>query len=332
MDRVSINDFHHSMLQFGTKMAFQMDVANTLNGTISVPLLTCKGREDGPIIFAVAGVHGDEFEGMEAIRKVYETLNPNEMKGVFIGVPVSNPWAYDSQTRESSPHIDGKNLARVFPGNANGSPTEILAHHLLELVLRNVTKEDLFIDFHSAGTKYRYVPMVGYRNVKNESINSSREAVRRFGIPNIWLIPNDSGPFNAETAKRGIPTVGTEITGQGGCLDEDVDLYQNGLMNLLRYKGIVPGEKPKYVDNTTYQTDWMLVNSCGFFKSLNTLGSQVVKNQLIGVITDSYGEIIEEIRSNHNGFVWAVRTFSSIRENDISFLIAYENGSDNSEI
>ncbi|MBV9281046.1 MAG: succinylglutamate desuccinylase/aspartoacylase family protein [Chloroflexi bacterium] len=319
---ISVEDFHHSQLAAGSKRCWRMTVADSLLGAISVPLLTCKGG-DGRVVLAMAGIHGDEFEGMAAIRQLFHSLDPEDMRGTFLGVPISNPFAYEAQTRESPATVDGKNLARVFPGKDDGTPTEVLASRLFHFVLRNLTGADLFVDLHSAGTRYVYLPMVGYRDVETQALTSSIEAARCFGIDNVWIIPDAPGPLNAETARRGIPTIGTEVRGQGGCAPEDVDLYARGLRNCLRYRGILPGGPPPTVTSKAMMTRWVHVCRSGFFVPAVRLGSRVERDQLLATVIDAYGEPLEEVRAEREGQIWAVRTFATVHRDDIAFILAH---------
>jgi predicted deacylase len=322
METIALAEFHHSELKPGSKQCRQLCVAESLNGAITVPLLTCRGSHVGPVMLVVAGVHGDEFEGMAAIRHTFAQLDPTRMRGTFVALPVANPWAFDSQTRESPAAVDGKNLARVFPGNDQGSPTDRLAGSLFRFVLRNLTDADLLIDLHSGGLRYRYLPMVGYRHIAGPSLAPSIEAARHFGIDRMWTIPDARGPLNAETARAGIPTIGTEITGQGGCLEDDAALYAGGLLNCLRYLGILEGTPPPRSTANALETCWLHVTLHGIFTPSVDLGNRVETGQLLATVVDSYGEIREELRAEQAGYIWALRTFPSVRPGDIAFMMA----------
>ena len=89
------------------------------DGKLSMPVLAARGAESGQTLITTAGVHGDEYEGMEAIYRVFEALNPKEMKGTFIALPILTLPAFWLGIR-SNP-IDLKNMARVFPGDRNGT-------------------------------------------------------------------------------------------------------------------------------------------------------------------------------------------------------------------
>src|SRR5215213_5563492 len=209
-----------------------------LGEAIILRALVAVGWEPGPTLMVVASVHGDEYEGMAAIREVFADLDPATMKGSFLAIPVANPLAYAARSRSTPSEVDGLNLARVFPGDAGGTVTQRLAHHLLSLVERIVGAGDLFVDLHSRSADVAFAAMAGFRDVSGSGREASEEAVRHFGLARLWRIPDSPGTFNAETARRGIPTIGTEITGRAGCYPADVAAYVAGLRNLLTYLSI----------------------------------------------------------------------------------------------
>ena len=71
----------------------------------------------------MAGVHGDEFEGIVALSRLMTSLGIEAMAGTVIALPVCNPFAFEAQSRATPAHIDGTNLARAFPGDVTGTPT-----------------------------------------------------------------------------------------------------------------------------------------------------------------------------------------------------------------
>ena len=110
----------------GTKAIFDLDVAPlTMGPMLQLPLLIARGANPGKTIVVLAGVHGDEYEGMWAARELFKSLDPAEMSGNVVSVPVCNPPAFAARNRESP--LDGQNLARVFPGDSGGTMTERIA-------------------------------------------------------------------------------------------------------------------------------------------------------------------------------------------------------------
>jgi predicted deacylase len=144
----------------------------------------------GRTLLAIAGVHGDEYEGMEAIRLLFDELDPGAMHGTFIGLPIANPFAYEARARVAPLAVDGLNLARVFPGDSAASASRALARALLDFVEATLSSEDLLIDFHSGSADVAFAPTNGFRDIPGPARARSEEAARHFGLPNLWSIPD----------------------------------------------------------------------------------------------------------------------------------------------
>ena len=119
----------------------------------------------------------DEYEGMEAIYRVFENLDPEKMKGTFVALPVVTLPAFWLGIRNNP--VDMKNMARVFPGSSEGTLSERLAWTLLQSVLRHA---DLYIDLHSSGRNYRMLTLCGYSTQGRQAEIASRAAYA-FGAP-----------------------------------------------------------------------------------------------------------------------------------------------------
>src|SRR5712672_1228458 len=92
VDQRSISTFSATDLKPGAKARLLLHVFDDLSGPVTLPTLAARGTDPGKTLLAVAGVHGDEYEGMEAIRQVFAELEPDSMRGAFIGIPVANPF------------------------------------------------------------------------------------------------------------------------------------------------------------------------------------------------------------------------------------------------
>ncbi len=317
--------FQVSEIPAGRPVSAYIDFDCGLDMPASLPVRAARGATAGPTLFVVAGIHGNEYEGMEAIRRIWRSIDLSTMQGALATVLIGNPFAYASRSRATPDHIDGKNLARVFPGSLSGSPTERLAAGLLDLVERNVGPGDLFVELHSGTAEVAFATMVGFRDVQNEARERSEEAARHMGLPLLWAIPDSQGPFNAETARRGIPTIGTETTGRAGCRPDDVDRYEQGLWNLLRYMTIVPDGPAPARDNSTARTTVDIVSpAAGFVQAPAALNQRVAANDIIGTIIDPFGDPIAEVRAPFAGEIWAAVESPVVETGDLLFMIAHE--------
>ncbi len=122
-----IQDLDIKALPPGSRATDWLDIALRPDGSSwRLPFLHAKGLSDGPMLLVIAGVHGDEYEGIEAVPAVHRAVDPADLAGTLALVPICNPPAFEACDR-SSP-VDGMNLARVFPGSSQGSISERIAH------------------------------------------------------------------------------------------------------------------------------------------------------------------------------------------------------------
>jgi predicted deacylase len=283
---------------------------------IRLPALVVRGARPGPTAVFVAGVHGDEFEGIAALPELAAGLDPKELAGSVLALPVCNPFAYAAQSRSSPSAIDGRNLAREFPGDPVGSSTQRLAAALFGLAGRLLGAEDLFVDLHSAGTRYRYLRLVGFRDIEGPARERSECAARHFGEGNLWRLWDQAGMFNAETARAGIPTVALEAPGQGGCAAHDVEWYVAGLYNLLRYQGMISGLPPPRDERPARCPTEILAETDGLFRTRVRVGDRVRAGDELGRVHTPLGEVKAVLSAPHDGHIWALRSFGTVRADD----------------
>ena len=317
-----MDDLNLAAIPVGTKQHLALTVASDIGGPFSVPAMAVQGAAPGPTLLAVAGVHGDEYEGMEAIRRVFAALDPLAIRGTFCAIPVANPLAYAARSRATPAAVDGLNLARVFPGSATGTLTQRLAHHLLALVERHVGPDDLFIDFHSGSADVAFATLVGFRDGAGPACQRSEDAARYFGIPLLWRIPDSTGPFNAETARRGIPTIGTETTGRAGFDPSGYQAYVAGLRHALAFLGLTRDSLPARHAGPACATVDIVARAGGFFRPNVAIGDEVSTGDLLGTTSDIYGQIVEEITAPRPGTIWACRATPAVRPGEMIAMIA----------
>ncbi len=286
---------------------------------VDLPAIVIAGERPGPVFIAAAGVHGDEYEGPRALWEVCDSLPPSSLSGVFVALPICNPWAFAAGSRTTPPSLDGVNLARTFPGDPSGSPTQRLAAALLGFVMR--LGPALFLDLHSGGVRYRFFPAVACRRGLGDTARS-RAAVRAFGVTNLWFGRDHPGTFNAETARRGITTVGNEMTGAGGCLDEDVAADREGIFNLLRWLGMLRDRAAPEVPGPFWETTEVPAPSGGYAEMRCAVGDAVSEGMPIAAVRSPFGDVTGEARAPHDGAVWVTRHLRVIEAGEMIGAVA----------
>lgn len=134
---------------------------------LGIPLIVVNGTEDGPVLCVDAGVHGDEYDGQEAIRRVLAAIDPAGLRGTLVGIPCMNTPAFEAAARTSG--LDYLNLNRIFPGDADGSYSLRLAATFVEQVVPAI---DALVDLHTGGTFGEIAPLVilqgGYEDLATD--------------------------------------------------------------------------------------------------------------------------------------------------------------------
>ncbi|HEY8745050.1 MAG TPA: succinylglutamate desuccinylase/aspartoacylase family protein [Chloroflexota bacterium] len=287
----------------------------------ALPVLCWRGSTSRPRLIATAGVHGDEYEGPEALWRL-DRLGPRQMHGCLIALPCCNPWAANAATRATPESIDGLNLARLFPGDVAGRPTERLADSLFRLIHRLAGPDDLLVDLHAGGVALEFLPVVGYRALPGLAIQRSEAAARSFGIERLWCMAPHAGTLTDAAMHVGIACVGAEMAGTGGARSEHVTLYRDGVYNLLRFQGILPDRPPPRTTALVMATTNVLASDDGRLLLHVAVGDQVQAGQALGQIVTILGEHVAPVRAPCSGMLWALRHLRQVARGDLVATVA----------
>lgn len=285
---------------------------------IAIPVFVLRGGCEGKVLVVLSGVHGDEYEGVRAILEVCRTLDPGTLAGDLIAVPVAHPPAFWAGTRTSP--LDGRDLARTFPGDPSSSPTSAIAYYLGKAV---IARGDLFVDLHSGGVKYSMPTMAGY----DATDPRSRDAAKAFGARIMWGHPTTPPGRTVSFAKdHNIPAIYTEANGAGRIAAQDLNVFKQGILNLLAHLAILPGtpvtvpvEQHLFGDGNTELS--MRATRAGFLLPAVALLDRVKKGQELGRLVDLHGDAIEPFLSPADGVVGMVREFPVVEPDNIMFLV-----------
>jgi predicted deacylase len=316
---MSLKNIDLAKLPRGAKQTGWLDVAPRPDGGVwRLPFLYVTGKESGPRLVVTAGVHGDEYEGIEAVPNVYRQTDPETLTGTLFMVPVCNIPAFETITR-SSP-IDGLNLARTFPGDGGGSITERIAHVIATQILPDA---DFYIDLHSGGVMYDIPTLAGYIHDNGELGARSLAGAQAFGAPILWGHPLPVAPGRTLTSaiELGVPCLYTEAAGGGLARSDDVTCFNNGVVNVMKWLGMQDGEPSPpalthhlFGDGNIDQA--ILSPSAGYYSPSVALLDDVREDQLLGTILDMFGEVVSKVRANTDGVVIMLRRLHRVNVGD----------------
>lgn len=231
-------DLSHPGKQTGDAMLRWSDNTNPL-GYHPIPVVSIKGQ-DGPVLLLTGGTHGDEFEGPSAIMRVLHSVKPSELRGQIIAFPALNMPAFAVSSRVST--LDGVNLNRAFPGDRDGSATQMIPHFIETDILPRC---DAAIDLHSGGKASVFQPCALPTHTADPVLaDRNMDLARAFGLPLIWRLGahNDNRSVNSAAERAGVPMIAAELGGGGGVDPAITNAAEAGIRNILRHLGMLDGE------------------------------------------------------------------------------------------
>jgi uncharacterized protein len=237
---------------------------------------------DGPNILLMSGNHGDEYEGQIALNKLIRALEPESIRGRLTILPAANFPAVRGGRRTSP--IDEGNLNRTFPGDPDGTPTEIMAHFIESVLMEGI---DWVIDVHSGGSSLMYVPTVLTRAVSDKAtLERAVAAMRAIGAP-FGLITGtgEDRTGMAAAGRQGAIGLTTELGGGGTVTPATVGLAERGIRRVLHLAGLLredpppPEKEPTRIMESRVPDHFVYASEAGLFEPLVELGDRVEEGQ-----------------------------------------------------
>jgi uncharacterized protein len=289
--------------------AFRHVVARLADGTeLALPVVVITGGTPGPCLFAVAGVHGDEPQGVVALQDALGGVNPADLRGTVVAIPVANPPAFRAGQRRSP--LDDLDLNRTFPGDPTGSPSQRLAHALLH---DYALKADFVLSMHSWGSRGLVVPYVEYPAGESVAEVASLAAARALGLAFCRQSRWHSGLLVACAVQRGVPAVETEVGGLGIARGPESARYREAFERLLTHLGLRPGAGLSVPEAARHVRHLEVTAPVGgVLRPARDLGAAVRSGEVIATIDDLHGRRLVELASPVRGVVAAYRLCSSV--------------------
>lgn len=256
------------------------------------PVLVVNGDKPGPVMCMTGAVHGDELNGIEIIRRVVYDLDPAELSGTVVGIPIVNLQGFQQGSRYLA---DRRDLNRYFPGSEDGSLAHRIAHSLFEQVIQNC---DMLVDIHTGSLKRTNLPQLRADMDNPDVVELSK------GFDSMVVVHSSGGAGMLRTAATdaGIPAVTMEVGESMRIQEEHIDAGVNSLISLMEKQGMTArlfqwgDPEPVY-----YQSHWIRANQGGILFSDVKLGAYVTEGTVLGTVSDPITNEQSDIRADADG-------------------------------
>ena len=299
----------------GTTVTINIELPKLYNTPTQLPVRVIRGKEDGPIVFISAAIHGDELNGIEIIRRLRKLEILENLKGTIILVPIVNIYGVMNLSRYLP---DRRDLNRNFPGSQKGS----LAARIADIFFTEIVKKcDLGIDLHTASIHKSNLPQIR-TNLNNKYTFRLATA---FEAPLVLHSELRDGSLRAVAQEAGVPILLYEA-GEALRFDEQsIRIGVKGIVNVLIANGMLPdvsNSKSKKFPVVVRHSAWLRSTNSGIIRTVKGLGDTVREGEIIAYINEPLDENIYEILAPYSGIIIGKSEMPLIQEGDAIFHIA----------
>lgn len=274
---------------------------------ITIPIIVSRAKKPGPALLLMGGVHGDEINGVEIVRRIISNGYNKPACGTTITIPILNIYGFLNFSREVP---DGKDVNRSFPGSLYGSLASQIAYHFRKQVLPNI---DCGLDFHTGGSRINNFPQV--RCVSE--IPENLALASAFGTKFIINSPLRPKSLRREAGKLGKSILifegGESLRLRKNAIDEGV----HGALRVMKHLGMRDdAPAARYTPIQIIKSSWVRSSSAGLYHAFVRPGDFVEKGTRVGLITGPYGDFEKKVIARKAGYVIAVNNQPVVNRGD----------------
>lgn len=300
----------------GEEKLLKINIDRLPTGTlIDIPVYVFNAKKPGLTILVQAGLHGDEINGIETVRRMMAEKRFKVNKGSVIAVPILNIFGFIHYSRDVP---DGKDVNRSFPGTKTGSMASRMAYHYVSEIMHQI---DYGIDLHTGGGQRHNFPQVRF-TAEDEM---SKKLAEVFNAPISFPSKLIKGSFRNAAFQLKKPTIVFEAGESMRFDDYSILQGMQGVLNVLKHFGMISKTETDFVERnkTVHLTSrrWLRAPTAGMFIPKITNGSEIKKGQILGIITDTFAKRTKEIKAPFDGYIFCVNHQAVINQGEALFHV-----------
>ena len=279
-----MNDFiiNGTVIEPGKRKKLDIEIAKLYDYTdMYLTLEVIRGKEEGPVMFISAAMHGDEINGVEICRRLLKQKFLKDIKGTLIIIPIVNMFGFNNKSRYLP---DRRDLNRSFPGSASGSLGGRLANIFVKEIIDKCTHG---IDLHTGAIHRSNLPQIR----ASLHVAETKRLAKAFGSPVIINSSIREGSLRSVVIKKDIRLLVYEA---GEALRFDENAIKSGLygvLSVMKEIGMLdslPFKQRKKKEVFTAQSSyWVRATESGLLTSAKKLGARVKKGELLAKISEA---------------------------------------------
>lgn len=299
----------------GERKKIQLAVSHLYDGTdLSIPVEVIRGKEEGPVLFVSAAIHGDEINGTEIVCRILRDRSLKKLKGTLIAVPVVNVFGFNMLSRYLP---DRRDLNRSFPGSTNGSLASRLANIFMKEIVQKSTHG---IDLHTGAIHRTNLPQI--RACMNNA--ETKQLAFEFGVPVIINSDIRDGSLREAARRKKIPMLLFE-GGEALRFDEKViQIGVHGCLSVMQSIGMLRKKKntKRREVFVSWSSQWLRSPASGLIRTLKDAGAHVKEGESLAVVMDQFGKKMGEILAPFEGIIIGQLKLPLVNSGDAIFHIA----------
>lgn len=301
----------------GSKANLSIPIARLpIHTPVMLSVSVYRSKKPGPTILLMGGIHGDELTGVEVVRRLIAENRLDPETGTIIAIPVVNLFGFLHKSREFP---DGRDLNRSFPGSKDGPLASQVAYVIMHEIMPHV---DVAIDFHSGGGRRYNVPQIRC-HIENAK---ELELARVFGAQYILYSNYREKSFREKGSRMGKAILVYEGGESLRFEEEPIQAGIDGTKRVLDHLGIqrIDNHLQMPLSITLSSSKWVRAKMSGLFRCFIEQGREVVKGQVIGSISDPYGDKEVMVKAGVGGFIIGYNRLPLVNKGDALFHIGFK--------
>lgn len=305
-------------IQPGKSAQLNLNVAKLHTHTqVQIPVFVNRAKKDGPVLLLMAGLHGDEINGVEIVRRIVRKGWNKPSAGTIICLPVFNIFGFLNRSRALP---DGRDLNRSFPGSKNGSLASQFAYQFMKEIAPHV---DYVIDFHTGASQRNNAPQIRCVMKDEESLALAKVFAPPF-IVHSGFIPKSIRESVIKSGKKMLLFEG----GMANSIQENV--VQEGVVGVQRILAHLQMRQFKDMPEAPRKTillkedKWLRAPISGMFQSLVINGQKVSSGEVIGLVTDPFGKSEKKVKAPEDSYIFCINESPVVNKGDAIFHLGFQ--------